>query len=298
VSALRFPNGLRRGSSRDGRRVAAPSPTGGHQEQEAHQAEGSARDDPRGSGVATRDGHDDCSLNRLDYSVFGPSVTPSMKLAGVTNCVWVPMIRDGDVFAILAVAGRQNGLVRPATLEHLKAVAAMGVLALANAELHETVGNLARTDPLTGTANRRALSERISQLPRVPFAFVAIDVDGLKPVNDTHGHSAGDELLAAIATRMQTELRSADVLARTGGDEFVVLMVGSDAEGATELAGRLKQAVSSLALFWGTPSISVGSAVGAAGADPARVAEKADEALYAAKQSRRKSGALGVPILG
>jgi diguanylate cyclase (GGDEF)-like protein len=162
----------------------------------------------------------------------------------------------------------------------------MGVLALDNAALHETVGNLARTDPLTGTANRRALAERVSQLPRVPFAFVAVDVDRLKPVNDTHGHSAGDELLAAVASAMQTQLRSADVLARTGGDEFVVLMVGSDAHGASELADRLVASVSQVRLSWGIPSISVGAAAGMAGDDPAAVAERADEALYAAKQLR------------
>ena len=238
----------------------------------------------------------EATMAHLDYSAFGPSVAPAMRLAGVTNCVWVPMIGDGEVFAILAVAGRQNGLVRPSTVEHLKAVAGMAVLARAKVALHDALGNLARTDPLTGTANRRALNERISQLPRMPFAFVAIDVDGLKPVNDTHGHAAGDELLAAVAARMQAELRSADVLARTGGDEFVVLMVGPDETGASELAARLKESVSRLELPWGSPSISVGSAAGAAGAEPTVVAAKADEALYAAKQLLHRSTALSIPI--
>jgi len=233
----------------------------------------------------------EAAVAHLDYSVFGKPVAAAMQEAAITNCVWVPMIRDGNVFAILAVAGRQNGLIGPATLEHLKALTAMGVLALANAALHDTVANLARTDPLTGTANRRALSERISQLPRVPFAFVAVDVDGLKPVNDLHGHAAGDELLSSLATCMQSELRSADVLARTGGDEFVILMVGSDARGASEMAARLKMAVSRLHLSWGTPSISVGSAAGAAGDDPSSVADKADTALYASKQLRQQLAA-------
>ena len=179
------------------------------------------------------------AMAQLEFSLFGPSVAQAIRRAGVTNCVWVPLIRDGEVFAILSVAGRQNGLISPAILEYLKGIVAMGVLALDNAALHDTVGNLARTDPLTGTANRRALAERVTQLPRVPFAFVAIDVDGLKPVNDTYGHSAGDELLSAVATAMQAQMRSADVLARTGGDEFVVLMVGSDAHGASELSSRL-----------------------------------------------------------
>ena len=227
------------------------------------------------------------AMAQLEFNLFGPTVAEALRRAGVTNCVWVPMIRDDKVIAILSIAGRQNGLISPSILEHLKALAAMGVLALDNAALHDTVGNLARTDPLTGTANRRALAERIGQLPRVPFAFVAIDVDGLKPVNDTHGHGAGDDLLVAVTARMQTELRSADVLARTGGDEFVVLMVGSDAQGATELASRITRAVSKVQLSWGHPSISVGSAAGAPGDDPATVAARADEALLAAKQLRR-----------
>ena len=264
--------------------------------------------DPDGTGRMTRTSYQiadhpymrqviasrEAAVAHLDYTVFGKPVATAMREAGVTNCVWVPMIRNGDVFAILAVAGRQNGLIGPATLEHLKALAAMGVLALANAALHDTVANLARTDPLTGTANRRALNERISQLPRVPFAFVAVDVDGLKPVNDLHGHAAGDELLSALAACMRSELRSADVLARTGGDEFVILMVGSDARGASEMAGRLTTAVSRLHLSWGIPSISVGSAAGAAGDDPSAVAEKADASLYAAKQLRKQQVGAGV----
>jgi diguanylate cyclase (GGDEF)-like protein len=121
----------------------------------------------------------------------------------------------------------------------------------------------------------------------VPFAFVAIDVDGLKLVNDTHGHAAGDALLVAVAARIQSELRSADVLARTGGDEFVVLMLGSDARGAAELATRITAAVARVDLFWGNPSISVGSAAGVPGDNPATVAERADATLYAAKELRR-----------
>lgn len=222
----------------------------------------------------------------FDHTVLGPTVEQSVKQLAVTNGVWVPMIRDNGVFAVLAVSGRQNGLVGAATLEHLKALVAMAVLAVTNANLHDQIAHLARTDPLTGSANRRALDERMSQLPRLPFAFVAIDVDGLKNVNDRHGHAAGDELLVSVARTLNAEIRSSDVLARTGGDEFVALMVGTDATGARELAGRMKTAVSSLRLASGVPSVSVGSAAGRSGDDPAIVARHADVALYAAKRRR------------
>lgn len=223
----------------------------------------------------------------LDYAEFGPAVAADMRRARITNSVWVPMARDSTVFAILAVSGRQHGLISSSQLEHLKTLAGMGELALANAELHGEVARLARVDPLTKAANRRALDERIAQLPRTPYAFVAVDVDGLKHVNDTHGHAAGDQLLSAVAAAMQSELRAADVLARTGGDEFVVLMIGADADGARELAKRMRRAVSRLAFEWGEASISVGSAAGGPRDDPARVAEQADAALYVAKQQRR-----------
>ncbi|HEY8755382.1 MAG TPA: GGDEF domain-containing protein [Candidatus Dormibacteraeota bacterium] len=156
------------------------------------------------------------------------------------------------------------------------------------------LAGLVRTDPLTGAGNRRALEDRLAHMPRTRFALVAVDVDDLKKVNDAHGHPAGDDLLAKLAAVLAAELRPSDVLVRTGGDEFVALLVDCDARGAVELAKRLQRATTQLRFAWGTPSFSVGSAAGAVGDPPQAVAAAADRALYAAKRVR-KARAVPVP---
>lgn len=228
----------------------------------------------------------------LHYEEFEPVVADAVWQDGIRNCAWVPLTRDNRVFAVLAVAGSQHGLISSAQLQDLKTLATMGELALRNAEAHEQVEQLARTDPLTGVGNRRALDDRLDQLPRGRFALVAIDVDDLKKVNDAHGHDAGDQLLARLAPMMAAELRPSDLLARTGGDEFVALLFDCDAQGAVELSKRLQLTAARLSFPWGTPSISVGSAAGASGDAPAQIAKAADQALYAAKQATKVHAAM------
>jgi diguanylate cyclase (GGDEF)-like protein len=226
-------------------------------------------------------------IAELDSEEFGPAVANLVRRHGVTTCAWVPLTRNHRVFAVLAVSGRKHALITAAQLERLKTLAAIGELALSNAEAHELLAGLVRTDPLTGAGNRRALDDRLARMPRIRFALVAIDVDDLKKVNDAHGHHAGDDMLAKLATVLAAELRPSDVLARTGGDEFVALLVDCDARGAIELSKRLQLATAQIRFPWGTPSISVGSAAGAAGDAPQAVAEAADLALYAAKRDRK-----------
>jgi len=220
------------------------------------------------------------------YEEFGPSVAAALRRQEISNCAWVPLSQNDRVVAVLAVAGRQRELVSAAQLQRLKSLAAMGELALRNAEAHAQVEALARTDALTGLGNRRALDDRLHHLPRTRFALLALDVDDLKKVNDTHGHDAGDELLAKLAAVLASELRSGDLLARTGGDEFVALLSDCDARGAVDLGLRLHAAASTIRFAWGETSISVGSAAGAAGEAPEEVAKSADLALYAAKQAK------------
>jgi diguanylate cyclase (GGDEF)-like protein len=215
----------------------------------------------------------------------GPIVADMLRASGTTNGALVPMLNDGGVFGIIAVSGTQHLAVNQLQVEHLKSLATIGALAFANASAHMRAEALARTDPLTGIGNRRVLADRLSQLGRERFAIVAIDVDGLKAVNDVHGHAAGDALLSGLATAMVQELRPSDVLVRTGGDEFVALLMNCDAQGAVRFGSRLQRAVLQVAFTWGVPSISIGSAAGAPGDSPTDVASSADHALYVAKEA-------------
>jgi diguanylate cyclase (GGDEF)-like protein/PAS domain S-box-containing protein len=106
---------------------------------------------------------------------------------------------------------------------------------------------LAFTDPLTGLANRRRLEERVeaglldARMADGGLALLYLDLDGFKPINDEHGHAAGDQVLVQTANRLTARLRRTDVLARLGGDEFLVALFGLDPGAAALEAARLAQ---------------------------------------------------------
>jgi diguanylate cyclase (GGDEF)-like protein len=141
----------------------------------------------------------------------------------------------------------------------------------------------ASTDPLTGLLNRREFERRCArELARVrrsgePFAALSIDVDRFKQINDRDGHAAGDAALVTLATALAGELREIDTIARTGGDEFAVLLPATGAEDARATAERLAGA--------SAIPISIGVAVyGPDGHTLDDLARAADAALYAAKR--------------
>jgi diguanylate cyclase (GGDEF)-like protein len=168
---------------------------------------------------------------------------------------------------------------------------------------------LSHRDPLTGLFNRRYL---IEQAPRIwrqarrdgtRVAAMVLDIDHFKRLNDAHGHAAGDAVLCAVARALAATVRPADVLARTGGEELVVLGLVSDPHEARRLAERLRLAVAHSRTPDGhavTASIGVALARPVDGDDPAdalwRLVDRADVAMYEAKQQGRDRVApLAVP---
>ncbi len=150
----------------------------------------------------------------------------------------------------------------------------------------------ANHDELTGLLNRTGLLETLADYGdrSTRYALLYLDLDRFKPVNDTHGHAAGDELLIAVARRLQREVRVGDLVARIGGDEFVVAAPDVDADTAHDLADRLRAAI---AEPFGTSAgrhsttTSVGVAMSAPGEEPEAVLRDADAALYEAKSAGR-----------
>jgi diguanylate cyclase (GGDEF)-like protein len=163
----------------------------------------------------------------------------------------------------------------------------------------------ARTDELTGLANRRAFDERLARAtaarpPEGRLAVLAIDLDDFKAVNDTLGHHYGDELLRLVAPRLRQVVRSEDTVARLGGDEFAVLLAGADAERAAQVAERLRAGFRRpfrLGPRAQTVSVSVGIAVAPDdGQEPVELLQHADLEMYETKRGRsgraRHHGAL------
>lgn len=164
---------------------------------------------------------------------------------------------------------------------------------------------LAHSDALTGLPNRRGLEQALdTALARVdeqrPLALFLVDLDGFKAVNDEHGHEVGDLLLAQAAQRLRGVLRQGDVVARFGGDEFVVLAAGlGDADAAWAFGERLVQAFAAPFEGDGRRCV-VGLTVGFAlapqdGRDPVLLLRRADAAMYAGKQAGKGTVRRAVP---
>jgi diguanylate cyclase (GGDEF)-like protein len=149
---------------------------------------------------------------------------------------------------------------------------------------HSALVDDAATDPLTGARNRRALNHALTALPRVPYAIVAIDVDNLKPINDEYGHEAGDLVLRTTARVVSEIARSGDIVARVGGDEFAVVLLALEAAEAVAVAQRICAAMRGTSISRGRLRVSLGVAVGEAGADGWAVWRSADAALLEAKR--------------
>ena len=153
---------------------------------------------------------------------------------------------------------------------------------------------LADEDALTPVANRRAFVRELSRMIAFtrrygpPSSVAYFDVDGLKKINDTHGHPAGDAALRHIAEILCNNVRSSDIVGRLGGDEFGVILTQTNQEQATAKAIALAGQIEKTALHWGKFKIKVSAAYGVysfSGSDDAHIAiEAADKAMY--KQKR------------
>ncbi|TDD43273.1 GGDEF domain-containing protein [Kribbella antibiotica] len=152
---------------------------------------------------------------------------------------------------------------------------------------HDAEWHAARQDPLTGVGNRRALDERLTAARDSGRAvtLLAIDVDNLKMVNDTHGHACGDELLQVVANLLVEQARATDAVIRSGGDEFFVVLDQPDAKGGAQLAMRIRDAVAAIAastdLAWLRHlGLSIGYAATAEGVGVDQLVATADQRLY------------------
>ena len=172
---------------------------------------------------------------------------------------------------------------------------------LANLErLARGLGELATHDELTGCANRGVfqamLQHALVRVQREPIAvsLIALDIDNFKQVNDVHGHQAGDAVLREFAGALRGRLRAADTFSRLGGEEFGVILTGTDSEGAMRVAEELRVAVEALEVPLAdgrrlriTISLGVSTAASGRVPTPEEFFAEADRALYDAKRSGR-----------
>ena len=220
---------------------------------------------------------------------LGPADRQLLEALDKGSYIGVPVIFDGRTWGKLEAFANIGAI--PFTRRHvpfLEAVAGQVGAAIGRAELFSRVNALAYADPLTGLGNRRALDDRLELAVERggPLAIAFCDLDGLKRINDSLGHDAGDRAIrrAADALAGAAQGHAGAFVYRVGGDEFCVVLEGGDAAAVGALA-----ADAAGALFGGAPplSLSCGAAALLPGARPADLFRAADAAQYAAKRRGR-----------
>jgi diguanylate cyclase (GGDEF)-like protein len=234
---------------------------------------------------------------------FPPSIQ-DLDIPTLTHGVGLPLIRDGVVVGALTI-GRTTVAQRFSDLEMegLQLLASSAALAVANAFLHAEVAELAVRDPLTGLYNRRHFDEALDRMLAVhrrerltgwrPLSAIMFDLDHFGLFNKEHGHQVGDDVLKAFSTVLTTRFRASDLVARLGGEEFIVVLDNAASDEAVGIADEVRGllAARSVRAEDGT-QLSVTVSAGCAELDPAdptreSLLRTADVALFMAKRAGR-----------
>ncbi len=217
------------------------------------------------------------------------------------SIIGIPLKIDDRVVGVMSLSRSTVGGFSFSELRLLGLLSDQAAVAISNARLHLMVSKQAHSDTLTGLPNRRALDDRLehevvsARRAGYVFAVVMMDLDGFKIVNDTHGHSVGDQVLRAVFNYLATGLRTSDFLARYGGDELTLVLSQTDPSAARLVVDKIMEKVHQFSFNApGGKKIRLGLSAGIAffplhAVTSSDLLRAADEALYRAKKQRRGS---------
>jgi diguanylate cyclase (GGDEF)-like protein len=250
---------------------------------------GPLRTDPRIEVSATAEAWRTGARIYIADAVADPRASARMaEHTGARAVLFQPVTRDGLRTAVLVVGFHESRRRVPeSAIALVELLAAEIGAAIDRADLIGLLSMQSRVDPLTGAANRLSWDEEMerelahARRTGAPLTVALLDMDHFKDYNDTYGHLAGDALLRGLVTAIRAELRTGDVIARWGGEEFALALPDCDLQQAQTTASRLLSVVPS------GETASIGLTQALAQDTPRAMIERADRALYAAKDGGR-----------
>jgi len=250
------------------------------------------------------------TLNML-FSREDGRIKPGARMAGCIALMMIGIYVFRSVAALLHIGGNVSLIdfnpfqaVLVLMLVFLSMMWNFGFLLMAIDRLRAEVADLALFDDLTGAANRRQLLVRLDEecvrsgRSGEAFALLMIDLDGFKDINDTNGHAAGDECLRLFTRAAQSRLRTGDLLARMGGDEFCVVLPATTLREGAMVARHVLEACQNEAVQWNGIRLALSASIGVAqwrpeiGLHAERLIAAADRALYMAKKDGKNGYAV------
>jgi diguanylate cyclase (GGDEF)-like protein len=209
----------------------------------------------------------------------------------------VPLIREGRVVGVFNVESTRPGALGPRDVKILSALAGYATIAIQNARLFAQTEHLAATDGLTGLYNHRHLHQAMDRMlercrrEERSLAVIMLEIDNFKRYNDTYGHQRGDEVLRIVADLLRKGSRANDLVARYGGDEFMIVLPDTGKETAGEVGERLRRAIEAYPFRLGenivtNVTLSVGIAASPDDGETVdALVDSVDRAQYSAKRS-------------
>lgn len=219
----------------------------------------------------------------------------AIETFSLQSCWAMPILSArNDAIGVLVIYPENYSVPDALQKSLIDRIARLGAIAFERHQHIERINYLAMHDSLTGLANRSLLSEHLhrnlhrAQREKQRFALLFIDLDKFKWINDNHGHDAGDDVLLIVAQRLIKKLRSTDICARIGGDEFVVMLESiSNTEAAVMVAESLCELIKE-PIKWGNAELNVSASIGISlfpedGNSADALLNRADDAMYKAK---------------
>lgn len=247
---------------------------------------------------------------RGDYDP-GRQVVFSRRLAPppMPSLLVLPLLVHERALGTLVLGSQRRGAFGESVRPTLEVLASHVAVSLANARMLKRLEEMATTDGLTGLFNKRALIEMAAQKIKSstrfkkPLSVLVCDIDHFKKVNDTYGHDVGDIVIRGFGDVLRRTKRDTDVVARFGGEEFVLVCEETDSEGAALLAERIRAEIEASTFHSAEGSLEVTCSVGvatfpAAGHDWDSLFKATDEALYASKRGGRNRVTVWSPRVG